>query len=125
MTFPCKEAFLFFEELEMNQHWIDPILKTKGLYLDELGDEKQIAETRKKLKTLIEFYGKSEYNYVAKVFDKESQSKYVQFFIPIEIDEGQEVGYKVFIAGFKCLPREYIRITILRESRPILISRYG
>jgi hypothetical protein len=97
MTFPCKEEFIQFEELEKLQKQIYPEAADYGILL---GDLPNLEDLRGALNEMLKVFKKPEYHYDAQSWGDQlyNGGKSVQFFIPIEMDEGMEVGYDFRIA---------------------------
>ena len=92
MTFPCKEEFIAFEKLEKRQ---------RQLYLDacDVGipyGEMNALEVASQLNEMLKVFKKPEYDYKAQQWHG---GKSVEFFIPVEYDEGMEHGYHFKVSG--------------------------
>lgn len=117
MTFPCKEEFIQFEKLEARQRQIYPDAADAGIPLAEV----DAPALRHALNEMLKVFKKPEYDYDAQQWgDGRTGGRSVEFFIPIEYDEGMEVGYKFRVAF--CIDKKingggFISIDIARRSR--------
>ncbi len=87
MTFPCKEEFVLFEQLERRQHRIYPDACDYGL---PLGDIANIPALRESLNAMLSVFKKPRYHYEATTWIEWGNNvvggKAVEFFIPVEYD---------------------------------------
>lgn len=120
MTFPCKEEFVLFEELDRQQRRIYPDACDYGIPLGDIAD---IQALRGSLNEMLGTFKKPRYHYEAtKWGDDVIGGKSVEFFIPVEYDGDQESGYK-FKVGF-CVDKfinggGFVTIEIERTTLPI------
>ena len=94
MTFPCKEEFITFERLAARQHQLYQDACDFGITYGEITD---LQAVRHNLNEMLKVFKKPEYDYKAEQWHKGSS---VQFFIPIEYDEGMEHGYSFKVSGY-------------------------
>lgn len=116
MTFPCKEELVRFERLEERQRQIYSDAADAGIVLGDLSEEKLNA-MRSDLNEMLTVFKKPKYDYRA---DNWHGGRSVEFFIPIEMDEGMEHGYKfrvAFCRDAKVRGGGFISIDIIRSSR--------
>lgn len=116
MTFPCKEEFREFEMLAATQGRIAGVANVHGIRLDQFDSKRY----RPVLLALIKFYRDRRYSY--KSYDL-GHTKTVSFFIPIELDEGMEAGYRFAVTRIRDsnIPGGgFVTITIKNDRRKIL-----
>jgi hypothetical protein len=120
MTFPCKEEFVMFEQLERRQKRIYAEACDYGV---PLGDIKDVPALRSALNSMLGVFKKPRHHYNAVTWgDAILGGKSVEFFIPIEYDGDMESGYQ-FKVSF-CIDRHvsgggFISIDIDHISLPI------
>lgn len=118
MTFPCKEEFIQFEQLEARQRQIYPDAADAGIPLAEV----DAPALRHALNEMLKVFKKPEYDYDAQQWGNgRTGGRSVEFFIPIEYDGNQTAGYKfrvAFCADNKINGGGFISIDILRQTRP-------
>lgn len=116
MTFPCKEELVRFEKLAERQRQIYPDAADYGITLGDLHEDKLNA-MRVDLNEMLKVFKKPDYDYRA---DTWHGGRSVEFFIPIEMDEGMECGYKFrvsFCEDKKVRGGGFVSIDIIRSSR--------
>lgn len=116
MTFPCKEELVAFEKLEARQRQIYPDACDAGILLGDIREE-DLNKLRVDLNEMLKVFKKPEYDYRA---DTWHGGRSVEFFIPIEMDEGMEHGYKfrvAFCEDKKVRGGGFISIDINRTAR--------
>ena len=116
MTFPCKEELVKFERWEQMQRQIYPDAADSGIKLGDIRDEK-LDEMRQDLNEMLKVFKKPQYDYRA---DNWHGGRSVEFFIPVELDEGMEQGYKfrvAFCCDSKVRGGGFISIDIIRSAR--------
>ena len=116
MTFPCKEELVAFEQWANLQRQIYPDAADSGIKLGNILPAK-LEDMRRKLNEMLKVFKKPQYDYRA---DNWHGGRSVQFFIPVELDEGMEHGYTFRIAfcrDDKVLGGGFISIDIMRDSR--------
>jgi hypothetical protein len=116
MTFPCKEELVRFEQHEARQKQIYPDAADSGILLGSLSD-KELNAMRVDLNEMLKVFKKPQYGYAANNWHG---GRSVEFFIPIEMDEGMEHGYQFRVAFCRDghLPGGgFISIDIIRTAR--------
>ena len=103
--FPCKEEFIEFERLARRQHRIYQDACDYGLLMSEF----DVNRARDNLRNMMEVFKDPVYHYKA---EKWHNGKSVEFEIPIEMDEGQYLGYKFKVSFNKDPGRRIEFITI-------------
>lgn len=114
MTFPCKEELIALEQLAKRQHRIYDDACDFGIRFDEYDrGAYQVI-----LKDMLKVFGKPRFGYKT---EKSEFHRAVEFLIPIEMDEGQELGIKVRVSSNfsrRVAGGGYTSIDIDRYSRP-------
>jgi hypothetical protein len=116
MTFPCKEEFVAFEKLAERQRQIYPDAADYGITLGDITSDK-LDKLRNDLNEMLKVFKKPDYDYRA---DTWHGGRSVEFFIPVELDEGMEQGYKFrvsFCEDKKVRGGGFICIDINRTAR--------
>ena len=111
MTFPCKEEYIAFEQLERRQHRIYPDACDHGILVSEIAN---IGEIRQNLNELIAMH-KADRSYFAITW---GNGKSVEMFIPFEIDDGVERGVILSVVKTMVRTGDFLSISITRFSRP-------
>jgi hypothetical protein len=116
MTFPCKEEFVRFEQMSARQRQIHPDAADSGITLGDLHSDK-LEAMRIDLNEMLKVFKKPDYDYRAYNWHG---GRSVEFFIPVEHDEGLELGYKFRISF--CRDKQvrgggFISIDIRRDAR--------
>lgn len=108
MTFPCKEEFMVFEQLERQQVQIYPDACDYGVRLKDI---KNIEFVRKSLNELIKFY-KNRNGYKTRQWHN---GKAVELFIPVELDGRFEEGVSLEVIFNNDSAGGFITINIFRS----------
>jgi hypothetical protein len=93
MTFPCKEEFITFEKLAARQVQLYNDACDIGI---PYGDIPDLDDVRKQLNEMLKVFKKPHYDYTASEW---GHGRSVEFFIPVENDEGLEHGYFFQVSG--------------------------